>query len=427
MVHSGSRFVWAERSMMIAMWRLMCPGAAKISYLSYGVVFAFVLAALVANAPAIAHGSSETCDSPFIQNHLRVVELELSTADVSHLTEEQKERRARHMMVLVEYRNRCEFPENTIAQDRLVTVFVDDHDIHCALGYLMMRDGRSDLVERIRSTQNTATVQELGQDDELLVWLNSAGLTLAEAARIQPAYCFMNRGGTCLCESRSAEGAVIGVAEATIVNLSANRSVDATISRVHGQGAVAGESKTVGFVDGDVVGRKILIVLRDDRNAPEMRGAGLLDDGQVSCTSGFGQDPKYCAHVPAGVYVDALLSEDCLAFLAAYDSALGQSVCDLGGKACNADGTPPAEEEGGCTGGGSSSVGLLVFACLASQRRSRRTRNPVAHVVEEFVGSIDKRQGSAMRVRKTNADCAVHRLGAVGRRRSAARGRKDKA
>ena len=56
------------------------------------------------------------------------------------------------------------------------------------MGYLIARDGRSDLVERIRDGRNLARIPELASDTALVAWVRDAGLTLEEAARIQPAY-----------------------------------------------------------------------------------------------------------------------------------------------------------------------------------------------------------------------------------------------
>lgn len=123
-----------------------------------------------------------------IRAHLSAVEAELLTADVSQLTPPQRAARARHIAVLREYREAGVFPHNHTVVDQRVPVFVDEHGTHCAVGYLLARDGRHEVVERVRATRNTATVPELADDPDLVAWLGEAGLTVAEAARIQPAY-----------------------------------------------------------------------------------------------------------------------------------------------------------------------------------------------------------------------------------------------
>ena len=56
------------------------------------------------------------------------------------------------------------------------------------MAYLIHRSGRSDIVDRVEATRNNAYIAELADDPALIAWLDSSGLTVAEAARIQPAY-----------------------------------------------------------------------------------------------------------------------------------------------------------------------------------------------------------------------------------------------
>lgn len=322
-----------------------------------------VLATPIAPTTPAAH-----CDAPHIQAHLDAVLAELGSADTNHLTPLQLERRAHHLAVLAEYRDACEFPTQDLAPDRLVTVFVDDDDVHCAVGYLMMRDGQDDLVARIRETRNTATIQELGHDPEVLSWLSLAGLSPQEAARIQPSYCFTNRGGSCLCADKGHMGPIAGVAEATITAIIPEQNaVTATLNRVHGTGREPGDSVTVVWVQGDTIGREILVVLRTEHLGTELepaRGKDPFDD-HVSCTSGY--DPTegiYCAYVPTSVYIDALRSEDCLSKLAAHDPRLAESVCDLDGAACTSAGLPANDRDSGCATGHAPLTALLAGCSL---------------------------------------------------------------
>jgi hypothetical protein len=124
-----------------------------------------------------------------IQGHLARVEAELSEADVSHLSPEVQAARARQLQVLRDYRERGIFPRNLEVPHGKVPVFVDDRGVHCAVGYLMHRSGADDLVDRIASTRNLARVPELVDEPGLSEWLNSVGLSVDEAARIQPQYC----------------------------------------------------------------------------------------------------------------------------------------------------------------------------------------------------------------------------------------------
>lgn len=123
-----------------------------------------------------------------IRAHLAEVERELLARDVSHLSVAQREARAGHIANLREYREAGVFPHNHDFPGERVPYFVDEHGTLCAMAYLIFRSGRHDLVEKIAGTRNNARVRELADDPELIAWLEHAGLTAAEAARIQPQY-----------------------------------------------------------------------------------------------------------------------------------------------------------------------------------------------------------------------------------------------
>jgi hypothetical protein len=56
------------------------------------------------------------------------------------------------------------------------------------MAYLIERSGWGDLVDRVASTRNYAYIPELADDPALVAWLDSVGLSVTEAARIQPEY-----------------------------------------------------------------------------------------------------------------------------------------------------------------------------------------------------------------------------------------------
>ncbi len=324
-----------------------------------------MLTTLTALAVLTSPAPPSPCDSPaadLVHAHLTAVEAELLAADTTHLTPALHARRAAFINTLATYRDRCEFPQNTLAPDRLVTVFVDKtdgRDTHCAVGYLMATDGHTDLVERIHTTRNTATIWELADDPEVAAWVAGSGLSLYEAARIQPTYCFY-RGGSCLCGFSSRQ---TGVAEGTITALEPEGEVTVTLTAVHGTGAIIGDARRATRLSDDTVGRRVLIVLGE--TAPASRGptfVGNTDD--VTCVSGS-IDGTYTATVPKDVYVSALLSEDCIESLEAHDPDLGRSVCDLdssaAGSGCST--TPLAPW--------ALSACLLLLTLLSHRRHAR--------------------------------------------------------
>ena len=144
------------------------------------------LTAAAARGPASA--TFEEQEDARIEAHLESVERDLRVRDVGDLTVEQRQARARHIEVLRAYREAGEFPRNTDIGDRSAPYFVDRAGTLCAMAYLIAKSGHASLVERVATTRNNAYIAELANDAELLEWLRGAGLTVDEAARIQPAY-----------------------------------------------------------------------------------------------------------------------------------------------------------------------------------------------------------------------------------------------
>lgn len=123
-----------------------------------------------------------------VRAHLLAAELHLRARQAADLTQAQGERRAANISVLREYRARGHFPHNTEFPGRRVPYFVDSEGRLCALSYLMARSGARDLVYQVAATHNNARVDELTGNQELREWLAREGLTLEEAARIQPTH-----------------------------------------------------------------------------------------------------------------------------------------------------------------------------------------------------------------------------------------------
>ena len=123
-----------------------------------------------------------------IQEHLARVARLMRAAPTSDLTDRQRKARDVALTWLDEYRAAGVFPHNHVDRDGPVPVFVDPHGTPCAVGYLMLRSGHDDLVEEIVSTDNLIRVGELRDDERVRAWLDKHGITLAEAALIQPWY-----------------------------------------------------------------------------------------------------------------------------------------------------------------------------------------------------------------------------------------------
>ena len=142
------------------------------------------LAVTAADDPSARHARAEAIR---LRAHFDSVDAELRQAAMS-LTPSQRNSRETLIGWLREYRDAGTFPWNDRYPDRAMPFFRDSRGVLCAMAYLIDRSGRGDLVDRVAATRNSATIAELADDPALLAWLDSTGLTLAEAGRIQPFY-----------------------------------------------------------------------------------------------------------------------------------------------------------------------------------------------------------------------------------------------
>lgn len=123
-----------------------------------------------------------------LRSHFDSVLAELAVADVSHLRPDQRAARATLVGWLADYRDTGQFPLNDLGTDDATPIFRDSRGVLCAMAYLIDRSGRGDIVNGVARSRNTAYIAELSGDDRLVAWLDSTGLSEAEAARIQPSY-----------------------------------------------------------------------------------------------------------------------------------------------------------------------------------------------------------------------------------------------
>jgi hypothetical protein len=123
-----------------------------------------------------------------LRAHFDSVDAELRRHHALQLTPSQRTVRVRLIGWLREYREAGTFPRNDRIPKRAMPFFRDSRGVLCAMAYLIERSGRRDLVDRVAVTRNNAFIPELAGDPELRAWLDSVGLSVAEAARIQPSY-----------------------------------------------------------------------------------------------------------------------------------------------------------------------------------------------------------------------------------------------
>ncbi len=85
------------------------------------------------------------------------------------------------------YRDRGQFPQNEGQSAEPVPIFVDKHDTACAVGQLMRWSGWSNQVADIHAGNNLIYVPDAAKS-AVAEWALTSGLTLEEAALIQPPY-----------------------------------------------------------------------------------------------------------------------------------------------------------------------------------------------------------------------------------------------
>lgn len=194
-----------------------------------------------------------------LRSHFATVLRELRSAEISQLSAPQRSARAVLIARLEGYAAAGRFPHNHVAPGRFVPVFRDEHHTLCAMGYLIASTGRTDIVDDVVRNNNLALVPQLAGDVRLQAWLDSTGITLGEAARIQPMY---GPGGCCTIgpnpqpateaePSASAAyffgsgAAMVLNARSLMLNLAARDASARTIRRNARLGIVAGASQLV--------------------------------------------------------------------------------------------------------------------------------------------------------------------------------------
>ncbi len=94
---------------------------------------------------------------------------------------------------LAYYRDRGRFPQNEGQADHAVPIFVDAHNTACAVGQLMRWSGWETEVAAIHAKNNLVYVPDVDSTGPIAKWALTSGLTLEEAALIQPSYGFVPR------------------------------------------------------------------------------------------------------------------------------------------------------------------------------------------------------------------------------------------
>lgn len=178
-------------------------------------------------------------ESARLDAHFRSVLRTLHAHSPRRLSFAQQRARSRHLQRLDDYRRRGRFPRNRHFPG-WVPHFVDADETRCAMGHLIELAGGADLVQYVARARNYDFVHELADIPEIVAWLEANGLTLDEAAAIQPTYCGP-QSDNCLCLGLSdgyVAGSVSGGGTSTVL----------TVTAVYGApGVSVGDELEVGF------------------------------------------------------------------------------------------------------------------------------------------------------------------------------------
>jgi len=162
----------------------------RISVILAGSAVTLLLSAAARYGPRPADSRElhRRAEAVRLRAHFDSVDQELRARDISRLSAEQRAMRASLISWLRDYRNAGTFPENDRFTDRAMPFFRDSRGTLCAMAYLVDRSGRTYIVDQIAKTRNNAFIRELTDDRALVAWLDTSGLSVDEAARIQPTY-----------------------------------------------------------------------------------------------------------------------------------------------------------------------------------------------------------------------------------------------
>ncbi len=131
--------------------------------------------------------SPEEAERIRVRAHLEAAYAEVAAHSVGDLSPTQRDARERVLADLRAYIDAEVYPTNLASAER-TPIFVDPFGVRCAMAAVIEASGGGALVERIARDHLYAHIADLDQDAELARWLEDHGLTLAEAARIQPGY-----------------------------------------------------------------------------------------------------------------------------------------------------------------------------------------------------------------------------------------------
>ncbi|HSJ99953.1 MAG TPA: hypothetical protein VK932_01885 [Kofleriaceae bacterium] len=298
-----------------------------------------------------------------VSHHIERAERHAERQDVSRLGHVQRILRQLLLQELARYRAGGRFPKNRDFGER-TPYFVDAGGVRCAMAHLLELGGGGALVEQIARERNHARIRELVDEPRLLAWLDAAGLSVAEAAAIQPAYC--SDVTDCVCggtfSSIDYPVPARGVLEGVVLTSGAAR-----VERTYGDALGIEIGTEVQLTSTYPSGTRILAPI-DSATAASFGSVALDTEGLYACRS---QGVSNAPDLDPEQFAQAVMAQDCAAALRTMDPAWRDR------QGC--DGDPPLPPPGGdgCSAGANgeaASIGILLALVTAiAHRRPART------------------------------------------------------
>lgn len=135
----------------------------------------------------ITHQFARAREVARVREHLEGAMRQVLAATHAGLPDDVVARRRGVIAHLRRYIDAGQYPVNRVRAEP-TPVFVDEGGARCAMAALLEATGHHAVVERVARTANLARVHDLAGDAEFIAWLDHHGVTVDEAARIQPSY-----------------------------------------------------------------------------------------------------------------------------------------------------------------------------------------------------------------------------------------------
>ncbi len=129
---------------------------------------------------------SPNTEKELVQLHLLNVIAFLERQHSNDWNDKQRVQREKNIQILKSYCRKGNFPKNN-RKDYRLPIFIDEKDVHCAVGFLMKESGHGNMAKDIARNQLFAFVKDI-QHEQLISWQRTSGLTFFELALIQPTY-----------------------------------------------------------------------------------------------------------------------------------------------------------------------------------------------------------------------------------------------